>query len=164
MSSDNACVLSRFHGTYKCPFGSTAVRTAPLIKRDEMMFPGPAHYQQRPSTAKGGGTTADGEKTRGGGQVSDEKPSYTFASTTSRLYSPPSIVTVRANYDPNQCDMYMCMYDRYSQGIVLYTCENLLYTCTTPHIHDSVHVHVQWNSLFRTPSNDTFICTCSCTI
>jgi hypothetical protein len=83
---------SQFHGTYKCPFGSTAVRTAPLIKRDEMLFPGPAHYQQRPASAKAG-TTTDGDKTRRGGHASGERSSYTFASTTSRLYSPPSIVT-----------------------------------------------------------------------
>ena len=97
----------RFHGTYKCPFGSTSVRTAPLVKRDEIMYPGPAHYQQRPPSAKGGATTSDRER-MGGVQVSGERPSYTFASTTSRLYSPPNIVTVSVLtlYQPM---MYMYM-------------------------------------------------------
>lgn len=52
------------------------------------MAPGPAHYQQTSSEKKGGG----GEG--GGGQLQETRPSYTFASTTSRLYSPPAIVTV----------------------------------------------------------------------
>jgi hypothetical protein len=82
---------SQFHGTFKCPFGSTAMRTAPLIKRDEILGPGPAHYQpgRRPvktdPAARGGGRPQEPRE--------EGRPSHTFASTTSRLYSPPSIVT-----------------------------------------------------------------------
>ena len=70
--------------TYKCPFGSTSVRTAPLVKKDVILGPGPARYQQLESQPA----------EKGGRGQQESKPSYTFASTTSRLYSPPSIVTV----------------------------------------------------------------------
>ena len=82
-------LLNRFHGTHKCPFGSTSVRTAPLIRKDEINGPGPARYQQK--------MVADGERGREReGETS--RPSYTFASTSSRLYCPPSIVTVRHSH------------------------------------------------------------------
>lgn len=103
-------------GVLKHPFGTTSVRTAPLVKRDELNMPGPAHYQQRqeeggedpvarpppppPPTglAAGGGL---GKPVVGKGAVGKpslrstggEKLSSTFASTSKRLYSPPSIVT-----------------------------------------------------------------------
>ena len=83
----SSCTFLRYHGTYKCPFGSTAVRTAPLVKKDELSLPGPAHYQRRPDSEGGGAK----EK---GGVAKPQQLSYTFASTTNRLYSPPSIVTV----------------------------------------------------------------------
>ena len=49
-------LLNRFHGMHKCPFGSTSVRTAPLIRKDEINGPGPARYQQK--------MVADGERGR----------------------------------------------------------------------------------------------------
>ncbi|CAI8002297.1 Sperm-tail PG-rich repeat-containing protein 2 [Geodia barretti] len=88
---------SQFHGTYKCPFGSTSVRTAPLIKKDVILGPGPAHYQPSESQTVEPG---DGGRSQ---QPRETKPSYTFASTTSRLYSPPSIVTVRTCTTTSTC-------------------------------------------------------------
>ena len=80
----------RMQGIRKCPFGTTSVRTAPLVKRDELYMPGPGHYHQQsqPQGEQGGGE---------GGKGANSKPqrlSHTFASTSKRLYSPPSIVTV----------------------------------------------------------------------
>ena len=63
------------------------MRTAPLVKKDELSLPGPAHYQRRPDSE------GDGAKEKGG-VAKPQQLSYTFASTTNRLYSPPSIVTV----------------------------------------------------------------------
>ena len=89
------CIIFRFHGTFKCPFGSTSLRTAPLIKRDQILGPGPAHYQQGSASGKEADRSGKaGKKIRNETRSDTEKPSYTFASTTSRLYSPPSIVTV----------------------------------------------------------------------
>lgn len=61
-------------------FGSGSVRTAPLVKKDERLLPGPAHYHQQ-----------------GEGNPPPAKPrsSYTFASTSKRLYSPPSVAMVQ---------------------------------------------------------------------
>lgn len=61
------------------------MRTAPLVKKDELDIPGPAHYQK--------GTGNGGESSEG----SSDRPikfSHMFASTTGRLYTPPKIVTV----------------------------------------------------------------------
>ena len=81
----------RMQGIRKCPFGTTSVRTAPLVKRDELYLPGPGHYHQQ--------SQPQGEQQGGGeeGKGANSKPqrlSHTFASTSKRLYSPPSIVTV----------------------------------------------------------------------
>ena len=62
----------------KVPFGSSSVRTAPMTKTHEDLFPGPAHY-----------TNTD-KKTK-----QDAQPSSTFASLTDRLHSPPPIVKVK---------------------------------------------------------------------
>ena len=62
----------------KVPFGSSSVRTAPMTKTHEDLFPGPAHY-----------TNTD-KKTK-----HDVQPSSTFASLTDRLHSPPPIVKVK---------------------------------------------------------------------
>ena len=98
--------VCRYHGAYKCPFGSTAVRTAPLVKRDEILGPGPAHYQRKPQLEQSE-SSRKGEQ-KGGLHANEEKLSYTFASTTSRLYSPPSIVTVRQSiYIVLQIDAYI---------------------------------------------------------
>ena len=83
-NSHNMC---RVFGIQKYPFGTTSVRTAPLIKKDELHMPGPAHYQE---TAEEN-TPQEGRATKA---KSTPKLSHTFASTTKRLYSPPSIVTV----------------------------------------------------------------------
>lgn len=83
----------RLQGIHKYPFGTTSVRTAPLTKKDEYYMPGPAHYQrdvmsgeeEAGDTVVHGGIKPPGHSPR---------PSYTFSSTSKRLYSPPRIVTV----------------------------------------------------------------------
>jgi hypothetical protein len=64
--------MFRMTGLQPCPFGTTSIRTVPLTKKDESQMPGPAHYQD----AK---------------HRSDDRLSHAFASTTSRLYSPPAV-------------------------------------------------------------------------
>ena len=107
------CQLNcRFHGTYKYPFGSTSVRTAPLIRKDEINGPGPAHYQRR--RAQSG--KAEGGR---GGEGETSKPSCTFASTTSRLYSPPNIVTVRLSLH-TVCTYYTMLLEWFCVHTVVY--------------------------------------------
>ena len=67
-----SCFTVRMAGFNQCPFGTTSSRTIPLTKKDESQMPGPAYYQDvRPKT--------------------NDRLSHTFASTTSRLYSPPAV-------------------------------------------------------------------------
>ena len=81
----------RMQGIRKCPFGTTSVRTAPLVKRDELYLPGPAHYhQQSQPQGEQQGVGEDGK----GANSKPQRLSHSFASTSKRLYSPPSIVTV----------------------------------------------------------------------
>lgn len=80
--------LFRLQGIQKHPFGSTSVRTAPLVKKDELDMPGPAHYQKK---------TESGEDDPEGEVKSYNRPlkfNHMFASTTGRLYTPPKIVMV----------------------------------------------------------------------
>ncbi|CAI7994998.1 Sperm-tail PG-rich repeat-containing protein 2, partial [Geodia barretti] len=86
----------------------TSVRTAPLIKKDVILGPGPAHYQPSESQSVEPG---DGGRSQ---QPRETKPSYTFASTTSRLYSPPSIVTVRTYAPPTAVQLYIVACSRVS--------------------------------------------------
>lgn len=65
------------------------MRTAPLVKMDELDMPGPAHYQK--------GTEDYGENHEGI-YKKPLKSSHMFSSTTGRLYTPPKIVTVRLSY------------------------------------------------------------------
>ena len=93
----------RMQGIRKCPFGTTSVRTAPLVKRDELYLPGPAHYHQQ--------SQPQGEQQGGGedGKGANSKPqrlSHSFASTSKRLYSPPSIVTVSQSTQHTHHDRY----------------------------------------------------------
>ena len=93
----------RMQGIRKCPFGTTSVRTAPLVKRDELYLPGPAHYHQQ--------SHPQGEQQGGGedGKGANSKPqrlSHSFASTSKRLYSPPSIVTVSQSTQHTHHDRY----------------------------------------------------------
>ena len=82
-------IMCSINGIHRHPFGSTSVRTAPLIKKDEFHMPGPAHYQQDPSSEE-----ADPDAPQP--QIKTQKPkkSFMFSSTSKRLYSPPAIVTV----------------------------------------------------------------------
>ncbi|KAL5457127.1 hypothetical protein EMCRGX_G034367 [Ephydatia muelleri] len=66
------------HNVVACPFGSTSVRTVPLIKRDTVDLPGPAQYQQDDLLVT---------------MTRRQKLSSCFASATKRLPSPPAIVT-----------------------------------------------------------------------
>ena len=86
----------RMQGIRKCPFGTTSVRTAPLVKRDELYMPGPAHYHQQSQSQgeQGGGEEGKGANSK------PQRLSHTFASTSKRLYSPPSIVTVSLHNTP----------------------------------------------------------------
>ena len=61
----------------KVAFGSSSVRTAPLTRTQEDLFPGPAHYTNKDNKQK------------------DVQLSSTFASLTERLHSPPPIVKVK---------------------------------------------------------------------
>jgi hypothetical protein len=76
----------RLQGIQKHPFSSTSVRTAPLVKRDELDMPGPAHYQK--DSEEPDGNNPDESCNR------PPKRSHMFSSTTGRLYTPPKIVTV----------------------------------------------------------------------
>ena len=77
--------MFRLQGIQKYPFSSTSVRTASMVKKDELDMPGPAYYQK--------GTEKDGENAD---EICSRPPkfSHMFASTTGRLYTPPRIVTV----------------------------------------------------------------------
>ena len=62
----------------KVAFGSSSVRTAPITRTHEDLFPGPAHYTNTDKKPK----------------QQDVQLSSTFASLTDRLHSPPPIVKV----------------------------------------------------------------------
>ena len=63
----------------KVAFGTSSVRTAPMIRTHEDLFPGPAHYTNTDNKPK----------------QQDVQLSSTFASLTDRLHSPPPIVKVK---------------------------------------------------------------------
>ena len=62
----------------KVAFGTSSVRTVPMTRTHEDLFPGPAHYTNTDKKAK-----------------QDVQLSSTFASLTDRLHSPPPIVKVK---------------------------------------------------------------------
>ena len=82
----------RMQGIYKCTFGITSVRTPLLIKRDKLYQPGHTHYHQ-PSQPQGE-QQGVGEEEGKGANSKPQRLSHTFASTSKRLYSLSSIVTV----------------------------------------------------------------------
>ena len=57
-------------------------------------MPGPAHYQKQPQLEQGIGGGGGEGGTNSKPSVRTQRRSHTFASTSKRLYSPPSIVTV----------------------------------------------------------------------
>ena len=59
------------------PFGSSAVRTAPMARAHEDLYPGPAHYTNPDNVPK-----------------KEAQPSSTFASMTERIPSPPPTIKV----------------------------------------------------------------------
>lgn len=69
------------HNVAACPFGSTSMRTVPLVNRDAIDLPGPAQYQNA------------GQDELLIKMTQRQKLSSCFASTTKRLPSPPAIAT-----------------------------------------------------------------------
>ncbi len=77
------------NGTHLHPFGTTSMRTAPLVKKDAMYMPGPASYPNNSSVDE---LDPEGPQPVKTNQM--PKNSSMFSSTSKRLYSPPAIVTV----------------------------------------------------------------------
>lgn len=83
--------IAHIQGIHRHPFGTASVRTAPLIKKDEVYMPGPAHYQRNPQSEEPG---HEGEEAIPSARVQGSKNSFMFSSTSKRLRSPPNIVKV----------------------------------------------------------------------
>ncbi|XP_064382075.1 sperm-tail PG-rich repeat-containing protein 2-like isoform X2 [Halichondria panicea] len=79
---------SIINGVHQHPFGTTSVRTVPLVKKDDLHMPGPADYlKQDPSSEE-----VDPESTHLMKATQRPKNSSMFSSTSKRLYVPPAIV------------------------------------------------------------------------
>lgn len=89
--------IAQIQGIHRHPFGTTSVRTAPLVKKDEVYMPGPAHYQRESNSEEPG---AEAEVTIQPANLKAQKPkkSFMFSSTSKRLHSPPSIITVSTSW------------------------------------------------------------------
>ena len=113
-----------------------------------MLLPGPAHYQKRPPAESR--QRKDSEKKKGLQEFNSERPSYTFASTTGRLYSPPSIVTVSTCTCTCTCT---CIYMYILPPFFTWCIPTYTFTCTLPFI--------QLND-FYTCTYMYMYCTCTC--
>ncbi len=80
------------NGVHQHPFGTTSVRTVPLVKKDALYMPGPARYPQSSLSEE-----LDPEGTQPVRPIQVPKKSSMFSSTSKRLYSPPAIMTVSSS-------------------------------------------------------------------